>query len=55
MPWTQEEKIFCVTINLAAKSFKAVQAKFHRKFNLTFIFKKAKFIVGYTNFKPQSQ
>ena len=33
MPWTKEEKIFCVTIYLATKSFKTVQAKFRRKFN----------------------
>ena len=32
MPWTREEKIFCVTY-LETKSFKTVQANFHRKFN----------------------
>ena len=55
MPWTREGKIFCVTNYLATKSFKTVQAKFRRKFNLTIIPRKAKIIVGYTNFKPQGQ
>ena len=55
MPWTKEEKIFCVTTYLETKSFKTVQAKFHREFNLTTITRKTKFIDGYTNFKPQGQ
>ena len=33
MPWTKEEKIFCVTTDLETKSFKTVQAKYRRKFN----------------------
>ena len=33
MPWTREEKIFCVTTYLESKSFKIAQAKSHRKFN----------------------
>jgi len=33
MPWTKEEKIFCVTTYLETKSFKTVQAKFRRKLN----------------------
>uniref|UniRef100_UPI00358E2E41 uncharacterized protein n=1 Tax=Myxine glutinosa TaxID=7769 RepID=UPI00358E2E41 len=33
MPWTKEEKLFCVTTYLETKSFKTVQAKFRRKFN----------------------
>ena len=33
MPWTKEEKIFCVTTYLETKSFKTVQAKYRRKFN----------------------
>ena len=33
MPWTKEEKIFCVTTYLQTKSFKTVQAKFRQKFN----------------------
>ena len=33
MPWTKEEKIFCVTTYLKIKSFKTVQAKFCWKFN----------------------
>ena len=33
MPWTNEEKIFCVTLYLETKSFKTAQAKFRRKFN----------------------
>ena len=53
MHWTREEKIFCIAY-LETKSFKTVQAKICRKFNLTLIPRKAKFVVGYTNFKPQS-
>ena len=34
MPCTKEEKIFCVTTHLEIKSFKTVQVKFCRKFNL---------------------
>ena len=34
MPWTKEEKIFCVTTYLETKSFKTVEAKYRRKFNL---------------------
>ena len=33
MPWTKEEKIFSITTYLEMKSFKTVQAEFHRKFN----------------------
>ena len=33
MPWTREEKIFCIAVYLETKSFKTVQAKFCRKFN----------------------
>lgn len=33
MSWTKEERIFCVTSYLERKSFKTVQAKYHRKFN----------------------
>ena len=50
----KSEKMFCVTIYLETKSFQTVQAKFCRTFNLT-IHRKAKFIVGYRNFKPQGQ
>ena len=40
---------------LEIKSFKIVEAKFCRKFNLTIIPRKAKFIIEYTNLKPQGQ
>lgn len=33
MPWTMEEKTFCVTVYLETKSFKTVQAKFRKKFS----------------------
>ena len=33
MPWTTEEKIFCVASYLKKKSFKTVQVKFCTKFN----------------------
>ena len=33
MPWTREEKIFCVTTYLQTKSFKTVLAKLRKKFN----------------------
>ena len=35
MPWTREEKIFCVITYLETKSFKTGQVIFRRKFNLT--------------------
>ena len=47
-------KIFCITY-FETKSFKTELTKFRRKFNLTIILWKAKFIVGYRNFKPQGQ
>ena len=53
MPWTRNEKNICVTY-LETKLFKTVQAKFCSKFNFI-IPRKAKFIVWYTNFKPQGQ
>ena len=49
----REEKIFYTTTYLETKSFIIVQAKFCRKFNLTIIPRKAKFIIGYTNFINQ--
>ena len=42
MPWTREEKIFCVTTYLETKLSKTVQAKFCRKFN-------------FNNYPPKSQ
>ena len=33
MPWTREEKIFCVITYFETSSFKTVQAKFRKKFN----------------------
>ena len=48
-------KIFCATYHFETKSFKTVQRKFYRKFNLTIIHRKAKFIVGYTNVNPKGQ
>ena len=55
MPRTREEKIFWVSTYLETKSFKTEQVKFHKKFNLTIIPRKVKFIDEYTNFKPQGQ
>ena len=52
---TRVEKYFCVSTYLEAKWFKTVLTKFRRKFSLTIIPRKAKFIVGYTNVKPQVQ
>ncbi|KAK7112966.1 hypothetical protein V1264_012336 [Littorina saxatilis] len=34
MPWTKEQKVFCVTTYLETKSFKTVQAKYRRKFHI---------------------
>ena len=48
MPWTREEKIFYITPYLEMKSFKTVQARFHCKFDLAIIPRKAKFIIEYT-------
>ena len=53
MPWTRDEKIFCVIIYLETNSFKTVQAEYRRNFNLAIVPRIAKFIVGYTNFKPE--
>ena len=33
MPWTMEQKIFCVKTYYETKSFKIVQARYRRKFN----------------------
>ena len=41
--------------NIQTKSFKTVQSKFRWKFNVTIILRRAKFIDGYTNFKPRGQ
>ena len=49
----EKKKIFYFTIYLETKSFKTEQAKFQRK--LTIIPRKAKFIVWYTNSKPQGR
>ena len=49
----KKRKIFCLTTYLETKSLKDMPAKFPRKYSLTSIHRKAKFIVGYTNFKPQ--
>ena len=48
-------KIFGVITYLETKLFKIVQAKFCKKFSLTIIPRKAKFIIEYTNFKLQGQ
>ena len=53
MPWTREEKIFCVITYLETKSFKTVKAKFTG--SLTIIPIKVKFIIEHTNFNPQGQ
>ena len=53
MPWAREEKIFCLPTYLETKSFKTVQLKFRRKFNFNSYLQMAKFIVRYTDFKPQ--
>ena len=53
MSWTMEQKVFCVKSNYKTKSFKIVQARYRRKFNLnTFpnrhqIFKLVKNIEGH--------
>ena len=49
MPWTREDKVFCVTTYLERKSFKTVQANFAGSLTLTIIPRKANFIIGYTN------
>ena len=41
MPFTREEKIFCLATYLETKSFKTVEAKLCRKFNLTIILPKS--------------
>ena len=50
MPFTQKEKIFCISY-LETKSFITMPANFFMKFDN--YSQKAKFIVGSTNFKPQ--
>ena len=51
MPWTREEKIFCITTYLDNKIIQNCKQNFAG--SLTFIPRKAKFIVGYIDFKPQ--
>ena len=54
MLWTREEKYFA-SLLIWRQSFKTVQAKSRKKLNLIIIPRKGKFIIGYTNFKPQGQ
>ena len=58
MPWTRGGQIFCLTSFLETKSFKTVQAKFHRKFNVSKYPPPQKSQIYrwvHKNFKPQGQ
>ena len=54
MPWTREEKYFA-SLNWRQNHSKPCSQNFVGSLTLTIIPRKAKFIVGYTNFKLQGQ
>ena len=54
MPWIREEKYFASLIWRQNHS-KLCKQNSAGSLTLTIIFRKAKFIVGYTNFKPLGQ
>ena len=54
MPWTREEKLFCLTIPLKITLFKTLQS-FAGSLTLRIIPRKTKFMIGFTNFKPWGQ
>ena len=53
MPWIREEKYFLRHIFFETKSYKLSKQIFVGSLTIKIILRKAKFIVGYTNFKSQ--
>ena len=54
MPWTREEKYFASLLIRRQNHSKLCKQNFAGSL-ISIIPRKAKFIVGYTNFKPQGQ
>ena len=53
MPWTTEQKVFCVQMYSKTESFKTVQSKFRRKFSFNYYPEKSQIYRWVKKFREQ--